>query len=261
MPVRPIFAIDLDEEFTHLPGAPIVEAVIHWRAPAGLPLDTQKLQDDLKTRFDQYDCHEQQEVGAAFQASQEGVEFRQQTRWNGFRLTNRSDVDRYVAQFTPNGVIFSRLAKYDRWATFEAEALRFWHAYLELAEPPLIERLGVRFINQVRLTPMDTPALVLRHVPSPPPDLPLDSDHFFHQDSFRVSGHPYQVNSVRTLQTLPDQQRALILDTDVAMEPKSLLAPDMLSHHLAEMRYIKNKLFFTYMTEDALSQFGRDDND
>ncbi len=260
MPARTTFTIDLNEPFPHLSAAPIVEAVIHWRAPAGRPLHRADLQAALTSKFDQYDCREQQEVGTAFQASHERTEFRQETQWNGFRLTSRSKTDRHIAQLTPQGVIFSRLKEYDCWATFEAEALRFWGAYLELADPPLIERLGLRFINQVRLASTDTPAVFLAQPPLPPRDLPLDSDHFFHQDTYQVSGHPYLVNSVRTLQVLPDQQRALILDTDVALEPRSLLEAEELANRLAEMRYIKNKLFFTCMTDEALTQFGRDDH-
>jgi uncharacterized protein (TIGR04255 family) len=260
MPARPTFTIDLEEDFPRLARPPIVEAVIHWRAPAAKPLKDSTVLKALQQRFDDYKWQEQQEVGAAFQAQPGNVEIRQQTQWNGYRLTRQSETDRYVAQFTPHGVIFSRLAQYDCWATFEVEALRFWQAYVDLAEPPIIDRLGVRFINQIRLAPTDTLASFLRHPPSPPPDLRLDSDHFFHQDAYGVSGHPYHVNSVRTLQTLPDQERALILDTDVSLEPKSLLTSEVLSRRLAEMRYIKNKLFFAYMTEDALDQFGRDDN-
>ena len=53
----------------------------------------------------------------------------------------------YVAQFTRNGFVFSRLKPYEGWETFEAEAKRLWCIYRELAEPSEVQRLGVRFIN------------------------------------------------------------------------------------------------------------------
>jgi uncharacterized protein (TIGR04255 family) len=144
--------IDVNVKFEHLPSAPIVEAVIHWQAPAGKTLDRLVLRDDLNQRFSDFECHEQHEVRASVQSSSSETGFRQQMRWDGYRLNGKGDADRYVVQFRPNGVVFSRLEPYEQWDAFQAAALQFWGAYVELAEPPVIERLGVRFINQIALT-------------------------------------------------------------------------------------------------------------
>lgn len=68
MPARSTFTINLKEGFPHLPGAPIVEAVIHWRALAAKPLKESAVPEVLQQRFGEYECQEQQEIGAAFRA-------------------------------------------------------------------------------------------------------------------------------------------------------------------------------------------------
>jgi uncharacterized protein (TIGR04255 family) len=246
--------IDISKEFEHLPRAPIVEAVIHWQAPAGKSLDKLALRDELNRRFSDFECHEQQEIRATVQSSSGETGFRQQTRWDGFRLNGKGDADRYVVQFKPNGVAFSRLKPYDQWESFLTAAQPFWNAYLELAEPPLIERLGVRFINQITLLAQDSPSDYLKDIPAPPPALGLSSDRFFHQDTYRVSGDPYQINWVRTVQPT-ESDELLIVDIDVWTERIESLEREVLSKHLAEMRFLKNRLFFSSMTEKAIENF------
>lgn len=258
MSATEVFQIDDNADFPHLPGSPIVEAALHWRAAAGKPFDKSYVQEELKRRFPNYDCQTQQELGAAFQSSPEGMEFRQRSRWDGFRLTGKGEADRYIAQFKPNGVVFSRLKPYQRWEPFQAEGLRFWQAYLEIAEPPVIERLGVRFISQIPLGADGKPSAFLRGIPDPPPGIGLSSDLFFHQDTYRVAGYPYQINWVRIVQPTTETERGLIVDVDVSTERVKSLDREALLKHLAEMRFLKNKLFFTCMTEQAIDQFRKD---
>jgi uncharacterized protein (TIGR04255 family) len=248
------------EHFPHLPRAPIVEAVIHWQAPSAKAFDQTQVQEEVKRRFPEYGCQAQQELRAIAQTSPEGVQSQQQARWDGFRLTGKGIADRYVAQFKPNGVVFSRLAPYQSWEPFEAEALRFWDAYVELASPPVVQRLGVRFINQIMLGVDREASYFLKQVPAPPPGIGLSSDQFFHQDTFRVSESPYQINWIRTVQTTLHNERVLILDTDVSTEGIDS-SRDVLLTHLAEMRLLKNRVFFACMTQQAINQFRKDSDE
>jgi uncharacterized protein (TIGR04255 family) len=258
MSLRNQLTIDLAEEFERLPSAPIVEAVIHWQAPAGKSLDQATLREELTRRFPNYDCKRQQGFQAALTGSADAVEFTQRTQWEGFRLIGQGDASRHVVQFRPNGVVFSRLTPYEHWEPFVAEALRFWQAYREIAEPPIVERLGVRFINQITLGTEGQAADFLRNVPAPPPGIGLSAELFFHQDAFRVSGYAYKINWVRTVQPTPGDERVLIVDIDVSSEKIDSIECDALHHDLAEMRFLKNKLFFSSMTEQAVEHFRKD---
>jgi uncharacterized protein (TIGR04255 family) len=250
--------IALAEPFERLPSAPIVEAVIHWKAPSGKSLDKDALRNELNSRFADYELREQHEFDAAMQTSADAVEWRQQTRWSGFRLAGQGNADRYVVQFKPNGVAFSRLKPYDHWEPFLAAAMPFWNAYLELAQPPLVERLGVRFINQISLIDHGSPSEYLRDLPATSPALGLSSVRFFHQDTYRVSGYPYQINWIRTVQPTQSTDDLLIVDIDVWTERIDSLDSEILAKHLAEMRFLKNKLFFSSMTERAIQNFRRE---
>jgi uncharacterized protein (TIGR04255 family) len=253
--------IDLQEQFPHLANAPIVEAVLHWRAAAGKTLEKAQTQLELTRRFPDYNCVEQQELKAEFQRSPEGTEFLERSRWDGFRLTGQGPSERYVAQFTPNGVVFSRLPKYDRWEPFEAEGLRFWDAYLELADPPALDRLGVRFINKIELGRSDDAGRLLTGLPPAPGGIALARDLFFHQDVFRITGSAYRAKIVQTVQPIQAEDRILIVDIDVSLQGGPLPQQEQLRTTLAEMRSIKNKLFFACMTPQAIARFGEDEND
>lgn len=261
MPDPGAMKFDLQERFPHLENAPIAEAVLHWRAAAGKTLDKAHIRSELARRFPGYNCEEQQQFGAEFQRSPEGTEFRQHSRWDGFRLTGQGPSDRYVAQFTPNGVLFSRLPKYDRWEPFETEGLRFWDAYLELADPPALDRLGVRFINRIELGPSDDAGRLLTGLPPAPGGIALARDLFFHQDVFRITGSPYRAKVVQTVQPIQAEDRILIVDIDVSLPGGPLPQQEQLRTTLAQMRIIKNKLFFACMTPQAIARFGKDEND
>ena len=109
---------------------------------------------------------------------------RTRAQWDGFRLTGQGVSEHNVVQFRPTGIAFSRVKTYDRWETLESESLRFWEMFVELTEPPIIERLGVRFINQIALGEAK-PTDYLKRISPLPDGLGLSRDSFFHQASLR----------------------------------------------------------------------------
>ncbi len=193
------FKIDLSESFEHLPNAPIVEAVIHWRARAEKKLDAAVLLEQLKTRLPAYpNSQRQQEIGVDAEIGPDGAALHQPHHWHGFRL---EDVDKlHVAQFTRNGFIFSRLKPYENWERFEAEALRLWHVYCELAEPSEVQRLGVRFINRITPVEPDQLAELLAIPPRSSESMELPLKGFMHQYTFDIPDHPYNLNVIQTIQ-------------------------------------------------------------
>ena len=122
------FQINLNEEFENLPNAPIVEAVIHWRARAGKDLEQNVFQDELENSLPNYSQPQPQrlvEMHAEIGPSGSGLQ--QHDEWHGFRLETADKLQ--VAQFTRDGFVFSRLKPYENWAQFEAEAKRLWNIY------------------------------------------------------------------------------------------------------------------------------------
>ncbi|MBW4661837.1 MAG: TIGR04255 family protein [Drouetiella hepatica Uher 2000/2452] len=255
----PKFSLNLNEEFPRLKAAPSIEAVIHWQAHAGKKLESEALKAELTQRLPDYPILQpQQDVQIGAVGAPDGSsEVFQRIQWSGFRL--QDEQNRHVAQFTLNGVAFSRLEPYEEWISFQTEAFRFWHIFLELAEPTVIQRLGVRYINRIPLDNGEQPSLYLNTVPPAPSGLELPTESFFHQDTYRVPGYPYHINWVRTIQpegTDPANGRALIVDIDVFTTELLQLDQDTLIQQLKEMRWLKNKVFFSCITDTALARFG-----
>ncbi|MEJ7590428.1 MAG: TIGR04255 family protein [Planctomycetaceae bacterium] len=250
------FKIDLSETFEHLPEAPSVEAVIHWRARAGRTLEPDNLRRMLIDRLPNYPSPQRQQefsVGADFGTDGSHVEHRQ--TWQGFRF--QSSDNRYIAQFTRNGFVFSRLRPYEDWTTFESEALRLWQIYCDLAVPTEIQRLGVRFINVIGIEEPDQLSRVLNAPPVSPPKMGLPIQEFMHQTRFAIPDYGYSLNVIQTIQlpSADEEKLRLILDLDVFTENSIILAEENLRKRLAEMRWIKNKAFFSILTPEAIERF------
>ncbi len=254
------FTIDFNEEFPHLEKAPSIEAVIHWQASPSKALDPDTLRNELIRHLPDYPiCEPQHDVEIAFGTAVGSSEMSHRTQWNGFRIRDEKN---HVAQFTPMGAVFSQLEPYEEWESFQTEAMRFWDIFLEIAVPTTIQRLGVRYINRIVLGRNENPSTYLKIMQSALADLELPTESFFYQDTYQIPGYPYHVNWVRTIQTqsiapVDYQPQALIIDIDV-FTTNEFIASDResLIKHLHEMRWIKNKIFFTCITKTALEQFG-----
>lgn len=250
---RQTFKVDVQRTFKRLPNAPIVEAVIHWQATPTRTIEPTALLDELKKRFPKFETQLQQGLEAAFAGSPQGMEFRQRSKWDGFRLT--SEDHRHICQFKPNTLVFSRLAPYEGWDSFSQAATPFWQAFLDLAAPNAVDRIGVRFISQVTLKDGEKASDYVDQVPAPLDRIGLDSEGFFHQDTFSIPKSPFRLTLVRAIQSPepPLIEKSLIVDIDVfTTEATPLEAVDS---RLREMRFIKNEVFFSFM-KDAESKFG-----
>ncbi len=248
------------ETFPNLTAAPIVEAVIHWRARAARSLQPHELQELLTRRLPEYPkCQPQHYL--EFQAQLEGESastvLRRDTG-HGLRLT--SEDGRQIVQFTRDGVAFSRLTPYERWDAFAAEGQRVWRVFLELAQPTEIQRLGVRFIN--RVLPIELPA-VARSLASPPQcleplGLPLSS--FLYQSLHDIPNEPLRIKVVQAIQPpVPPGSGGVGLIVDIDVFTTRGFPPDdgILQELLPKMRWFKNKAFFSLMSKAAINSFKR----
>lgn len=242
--------------FPILKSAPIVEAVIHWLAEPGKDLDQEEVRRELRARLPEYPkCKPQHGIEIAASGSRDGTsQVVHRTQWNGFRLT-RSD-EPFVVQFTPSGVVFSRLKPYKTWDNLQSEGLRLWNLFVEMAQPVLIKRLGVRFINRIALCSDEPASKYLEGSSSLFKE--FASKTFFYKDTFQIPETQYQVNWIRTLQLSPDtSERGLIVDIDTGISDIPATDATIVTKRLNKMRAIKNQVFFGCMTKEALERFNK----
>jgi uncharacterized protein (TIGR04255 family) len=251
-------SIDPNETFPTLKAAPSIEAVIHWQAPAGKTLEQDSLREILTQRLPEYPIIQtQQDIQMEMGVLSGSPEFSQRIQWNGFRL--QDEQNHHVVQFMPSGVVFSRLEPYEKWEIFTAKALRIWQLFVELADPTIIERLGVRHINRIQLENGEQPLTYIKMEPYSLSGLDIAPETFFYKDTYKVPGYPYSVHWVRTIQpqqSAPSDHQALILDIDVFTTQLLELDQDTLTRRLQEMRWLKNKIFFSSITDTASERFG-----
>lgn len=260
MNAPPIVEIKIDEAFEHLPRAPIVEAVIDIRGRAQAHWDesTAKLQVEPKLpNYAFLDSQREFETEVKVRPDQPPQQVVRDLGWKGVRFQSPDKL--HIAQFNRNGFVFSRLEPYENWEQLYDENQRLWNMFKELAQPVEIQRIGLRYINRIKL-----PVGELRFedyiqpAPESPRGLDLPFHGFMHHDTLAVPGHPYAINVIRTIQ--PPQGAsgsgvALILDIDVFTAQAFELDDTLLASRLLEMRWLKNKVFFGSITEKARETF------
>ena len=255
-------AVDIkpEEKFENLPRAPIVEAVIEIRARATKALEETSLRTAIEPKLAGYvflDSLREFHGEVKFEGGKPPIQKVSDAGWKGVRF--RSSDEKHIAQFNRDGFVFSRLEPYLTWEELESEGKRLWNIYKDLAQPVEIQRLGLRFINRIKLPPGELLFEdYIQPAPSSPHGLELPFHGFMHKDTLGVPGHPYAINVIRTIQQLNggvDGGVALILDIDVFTTQGFDLDNTVLQRRLLEMRWLKNKVFFGSITAKALEMF------
>lgn len=248
--------INHDEIFPQLTRSPLIEAVIYWQAKANKNLESEPLREELLQRLPNYPWIQRQKEIRVETSGKVGGDSQVNTsiQWKGFKLKNESE--NRVIQFTPTGVSISHIQNYESWDSFYQEALQLWRIYQEIAQPTTIVRLGVRYINQILLEDREDLSTYFKFSPNSDVDLPLIRQSFFYQDSFRLSNYPYEINWIG-LQQEQENQEFLIVDLDVFRTELINIEESKIIDNLKDIRWIKNKLFFTSITETALEKFNR----
>jgi uncharacterized protein (TIGR04255 family) len=252
--------IKTDEIFQNLPRAPIVEAVIEIRARATQTLEESSLRSALEHRlagYDFLDSLREFHGEVKIEGGKPPIQKVSELGWMGVRF--RSNDGKHIAQFKRDGFVFSRLEPYLTWEQLYGEQQRLWAIFKELAEPAEIQRVGLRYINRIKLPPGELRFEgYMQPAPLTPRDLDLPFHGFTHHDTLAVPDRPYAINVIRTIQPprdAGDAVIALILDIDVFTTESLVLEEAALGRHLLEMRWLKNKVFFGSITEKALEMF------
>ena len=244
--------IDLEEKFRHLSKAPIVEAVLDLRVACSAELDESSLQNQLKERLPDYPKHDMVQE-TEVQLSPKRTKVIKDLVHVGLKF--QSEDSFYVVQFNKDSFVFSRLKPYENWKKFSQEALRLWKIYCELLKPTEIGRIGLRFINRLAVEQEQKVELAdyYKRPPRPIEGLNWPLSGYLHRDVLQVLGTPYSVNVIKTVQRT-QQEAGLLLDIDVFMGKRLSFNELRISEHMNKMRWVKNKVFFSSLTEKALEE-------
>ena len=247
------FKINLSEKFPHLEKAPIVEAVIDIRARAETEWEEALVREKLEPKIKDYPNFLSQFEWKGEVKIQQGKPVEATTQapdWKGFRCESNDKLQ--IAQFYRDRFIYSRLHPYENWDSLRKEATRLLSIYSEIASPSEIQRVGLRYINKIKIPPQEFDLKdYLQSPPESPEELDIPFTTFLHRDTFVAPSMPYVVNVVKTI----PESWELILDIDVYTLDGTQLSFDTLEKNLHEMRWLKNKVFFGTMSPSALERF------
>jgi uncharacterized protein (TIGR04255 family) len=247
--------IDLKEEFPHLSKAPIVEAALDIRVVPSVKWDETSLQSELKQRLPDFPK----------------VENMRQTRYQitpgqpdspkvedfgciGFKLHSSDKL--HIAQFNKGAFVFSRLQPYENWQQFSGEALRLWVIYCKLLKPKEVTRIGLRFINRIAIKQEKVElADYYKYPPKSLEELNWTLTGYLHHDVMQIPETSYAVNLIKTVQNVPGAgEIGLILDIDVFTGEGFEYNELHLKRFLEEMRWVKNKIFFSSLTDKVIQE-------
>jgi len=164
----------------------------------------------------------------------------------------------FACQFSRNGVVFSKLTPYENWDTFLAMATEFWEYFCDVRKPVEISQLATRYISQISISSAQESNQYVGPNCAPLSTLGLAANSFYHQDTIQLDNQPYGLSVTRAVQQSPEDKQNLIVDIS-AFTTSKVTDFDKTDEHLSDLRYIKNKVFFSVM-EDPVSNFGGNAN-
>ena len=247
------------EKFPHLRKAPIVEAVIDFRAKPTVQCEQKQFETYFKSEFKDYPAvqiHNQVNYHLKPGAVEAPELAKATSSWRGLAFHSADKLK--IAQCQLDGFSFSRLAPYEHWEAFEEEALQLWQKYCALTKPVEIERIGVRFINRIEIDSQGGDlGNYLVNAPRSWDSFPVPFAGFMHSDTFSVPDTNYLIHVIRALQPgdAISVKPAIILDADIFTQTPQKIDDGLVKTKLAEIRWLKNKIFFASLASGLLESF------
>lgn len=242
-------------QIRHLERAPIAEAVIELRVRSATPVRLESLTELVARWKASYPIEQKVESMAATFGVQDGKPITDaQYERLGFLL--KSSDQREVVQFRRDAFAFSRLHPYTTWEEVLPKAAELWASYRDVIRPERLIRLGVRYINRLRLPlPLDLNEHLLSR-PIVPEILPATLRSYLTR---MILEDPESRNSVTITQASEpstDQDHIeILLDVDAFRDVDLNPADDLVIPLLESLRLLKNRAFFASITERTAEMY------
>lgn len=230
--------------------APIHEAIIDFRVkakPVFNPEEFRSLVSVLKDTFPQ--VNEQRSMHLAINEKETK---KTDTGLNGLFFKTSDNLE--IAQYRSDGFTFNRLKPYTSWDLIFPKALELWKHYLVKANPDIITRIALRYINRIDITNYFSDLQQIMAVPPIlPASLPQEVNDFLtrvtiHKPGDIVSAHIIQaIEKNTTLKTC-----TLIFDIDTYIQKDIETNDPNIPELFNKLRDYKNQIFFSFLTEKMI---------
>jgi uncharacterized protein (TIGR04255 family) len=229
---------------------PITEAIIDFRADLGVGFEVARLRDAAAFLSDTYVLEGEQHLfvrtfplmgNSANAANEDG------TTLTGYTL--RSSDERFVAQFTVEGLTVSQLRGYTRWEDLQVEAERVWDVYARVALPKTVLRVGTRYLNRIRIPlPIEDFEEYFTTLPRVPMGVPEVVTNLLVRTLLHDEEPPFSVSITQFLEESSEDSGRMILDIDAFSRETYSPNGRTMWNALAGLRDLKNRVFFGSLT-------------
>jgi len=246
---------------THLPNAPITEAVIDFRVRPSNDFDVSEFATAAARFAPGYVKQGPIYQVQAMLAMNPDVPGRSEMSSITVGLRMHSEDERYVMQMQRDGFSLSRLAPYETWEALITEAQRLWAEYVDIAHPVVIWRVATRYINNLRL-PMHLGEdfnIYLTKPPEVPDRLPQSLSSFLQRVALQDPARAVYATVTQSFEPIPAVNAPaaipVILDVDAFRISEFQISDPAIWQCLEELRDFKNRIFFEFLTEKALDLY------
>lgn len=251
----------MNQENQPIPSAPIIEAIVDIDCDLPPKLDLQSLReaagDALRDRYPKFrQLLIQEHVFTNHGDAPPEIRVNQGQGAMQFLTVD----EKQLIQFRPNGFSFNRLAPYGSLDDYLTEIESGWRTFLQLAQPVMIRKIGIRMINRIML-PMDGGKLNFGDFLTVTPRLPdtgspLGFLGFLDQQMALDSETGNRANIIKTTELPQGGQLPLILDIDVFHTSETPPADwPAIRDRLDSLRSLKNRIFRNTLTPQCLNLF------
>ncbi|MFH0926837.1 MAG: TIGR04255 family protein [bacterium] len=172
-------------KYPTLKNAPITEALIDIRVKLADSFDVNRLKGIYNTQeYPQQKERRRWEEKFEFRKGCPPISDPHSDIIEGFHYISSDKKQIVIAGL--NGFIFSRLHPYEKWDIFRNDAYRLWQIYTKIAQPELITRVALRFINRIQL-----------------PSQQMNLDEYFNASPIVPEGLPQGLSSFLTRLVIP----------------------------------------------------------
>jgi len=180
-------------------------------------------------------------------------------RQKALGLQFQSEDSKQIFQARLNGFSFHRLAPYDRWETFRAEAFRLWDLFREAVGEVTPLAFSVRYLNSLVVPAPGRLEEFLKLYPAVPEEWPQVLSNYLVRLDIPIQDKNGYAGHLTTVQTLlpspprpgtPSQQgiASILLDLNLQY-PASGNSNETLWQRIDAARSVKNHLFDASLTQ------------
>ena len=246
-------------QITHLSKAPITEALIDIRVNPVVEFPEEKfsyLKEILSTDYPEIEIrHMMQSEFQIFHSPSKVLTNSENLGVHGYFFKSKDKQN--IAQFRKDGFTLNRLRPYSSWAVISDEAKNLWKIYSDVLSPDYVTRIAVRYINQMKLKlPVQSIEDFFMIKSIIPEGLPNQFSSFLHKVVLFDEETNIEANVIMNLEHIDNStDSAVIFDIDVYKKVE--FSPDAAEiwQIFEELRNMKNRIFFGYITEKTVKGF------